>query len=254
MVKKMLARIGIGGAQVDTQLETSTVALGDCLRGQVEVQGGSVMQTIESVDIVINTTYTRRTTDNKKQVILCSLLRQPVITGLVILPGERRRLPFEAPLPLETPLTVGRQPVTVRTELMIAGGLDPTDHDDLQVTPHPAMQRAFDALHTLGFSLDDATCRHARGLDRQFPFIQVLEFRPYRSLPWLLGSVELVCRFEGSELEIILDVDQNSRGAGRWLDAVADPSQPYTRMRVPQTIDQPGLASMLRSAIERSIG
>jgi sporulation-control protein len=254
MVKKMLARLGIGGAQVNTLLETSTVAIGDSIRGQVEVRGGSAVQTIESVDLVLNTTYSRRTADNKSQIMQCSLLRQPIIAGLVILPGERQRLPFEMPLPPETPLTVGRQPVTVSAELKIAGGLDPTDHDEIEVTPHPAMQQAFAALHTLGFSLDDATCRHARALDRQFPFVQVLEFRPHRSVPWLVGSVELVCRVEGSELEIILDVDRGSRGTGRWLDAVADPSQPYTRMRVPHTIDQPSLAGMLRSGIERSIG
>jgi sporulation-control protein len=254
MVKKMLARIGIGGALVDTHLETSTVAIGDSIHGQVEVRGGSVVQTIDSVDLVLNTTYTRRSSDNNTQVILCTLLRQPILAGLVILPGERQRLPFAAPLPLETPLTVGRQAVTVRTELKIAGSLDPTDHDDLEVTPHPAMQRAFAALHTLGFSLDDSRCGYSRSSDSQFPFTQVLEFRPYRSVPWRVGSVELVCRVDGPELEIIVDVDGGSRGTGRLHDVVADPRQPYTRMRVPHTIEQQRLADMLRAGIERSLG
>ena len=64
MFKKMFASLGIGGARVETYLTTPTVTPGSFVQGHTEVRAGDVEQTIESLDIVLNTTYVRESDDN----------------------------------------------------------------------------------------------------------------------------------------------------------------------------------------------
>ena len=57
LFKKVLASVGIGGAKVDTKLERDTLAPGDIGRGIVEIMGGNLEQSIESIYLSLNTTY-----------------------------------------------------------------------------------------------------------------------------------------------------------------------------------------------------
>lgn len=251
MFKKMFASLGIGGARVETYLTTPTVTPGSFVQGHTEVRAGDVEQTIESLDIVLNTSYVRESDDNTwtEQWILH---RQPIANHMVLRPGMQQNIPFQIPVPFETPLTIGHQPVTVYTDLNIAGGLDSTDHDALQVMPHPIMQRTLDAIQTLGFSLYASKCKHHPHYGRSVPFMQEFEFRPHGNMAWRVEEIEIVFGLTPTDLEILLEVDRRGRGFGGWLESMTETNERLMRLRVPHTIDQQSLVGTLQSAIQRA--
>lgn len=251
MFRKMFASLGIGGARVETYLTTPTVVPGSYVQGHTEVRGGDVEQTIESLEIVLNTSYVREG-DDQSWTEQWVLYRQAITRGMLIQPGAQQTIPFQIPVPFETPLTIGHQPVTVYTDLNIAGGMDSTDHDALQVMPHPTMQRTFDAIQALGFSIYSTKCKHHPHHGRPVPFMQEFEFRPHGSQAWRIEEIEVVFGLTPTDLEIILEVDRRGRGLGGWFESMTETNERVMRLRIPHGIDQQSLFGTLQSAIQRA--
>ena len=251
MFRKMFASLGIGGARVETHLTTPTVAPGSSVQGHTTIYGGDVEQTIESLEIVLNTSYVREG-DDQSWTEQWILFRQPIAHSMAVHPGAQQTIPFQIPVPFETPLTIGHQPVSVYTDLNIAGGVDSTDHDALEVMPHPTMQRTFDAIQSLGFSLYSTKCAYHPHRGRSVPFMQEFEFRPYGGAAARVEEIEVVFDLGPTELEILLEVDRRGRGLGGWFESMTETNERVMRLRVPHAIDQQSLAGTLHSAIQRA--
>ncbi|HEY1014488.1 MAG TPA: sporulation protein [Herpetosiphonaceae bacterium] len=251
MFKKMLASFGVGSASVETQLAASTAMPGTAIQGTVFLRGGDVEQQIDSLDIVLNTTYVRES-DDSHWTETCSLIRQPITSRFDLQPKAQHTIPFSLPIPWETPLTIGHQAVTVYTDLNIAGGIDSTDSDYLQITPLPIVQRTLDAVATLGFRPYKTECKyHPRG--HRYPFVQEFELRPAGHLAWRIEEIELVFSPGPHELEILLEVDRRGRGFGGWLESVTETNERYMRLRVPHNIDQQNLIGTLQNALNQAV-
>ncbi|MFZ5825210.1 MAG: sporulation protein, partial [Bacillota bacterium] len=220
-LNKMMASVGIGSAKVDTVLENARVRAGEPLRGVVRVQGGSVQQQVETIYIHLMTQYKREVNDSTVRESV-SLGQFPVVGAFTLGPRENREFPFEVLLPDETPATIGRTPVWLKTGLDIAMAVDPGDADYLEVLPHRHAQVALDAVAQLGFRLRQVECEYSRR-GRRYPFVQQFEFVPAGGrFRGYLDELELILYPHEGGLDLWMEVDRRARGFGGMLAEALD--------------------------------
>ncbi|MCY1036645.1 sporulation protein [Corallococcus sp. BB11-1] len=218
--KKMLARLGIGSARVDTRLEHDTVRAGGDLRGAVHIQGGHTPQRIDRIDLHLMAQYLQR--DNDRRSALNTVVRTwRVANPFTLEPQETKEVPFSLRMPVHTPLTERGSPVWIKTALDIDNALNPEDSDRIHVLPHLSLQTVLDAVQHLGLQWKNAYCEAGPPLGRDEPFVQELEFHSgpaWRGPPRTLALLPFPTE---DGLELILDIDRGPRGLSSLLEGTA---------------------------------
>lgn len=231
MFKKLLAKVGIGAATVDTRLYDDLLAPGEILNGEVHITGGNVSQEIDDIYLYVATQY-KREIDDSTVTEECLLVQYRLSERFSLQPQEERSIPFSIQLPFETPLTWGNQPVYLRTGLDIARSIDPGDTDSIQVRPHPLMQLVLDAVENLGFHLYKVDCEYNPHFGGQYPFVQEFEFQPVGQYQSQLDELEIIFSLYLDQLEVFLEIDKRARGFGSFLEEAFDMDERYVRFQV----------------------
>ncbi|GFN31562.1 sporulation protein [Paenibacillus xylaniclasticus] len=230
MFNRFLASIGIGNAKIDTVLEKSRYAPGEEVRGVVRMQGGNVDQQVETIELFVMTEYIRETDDHKHRH-RAELGRYHVTRPFTLQANERQEVPFSFLLPHETPLTIGRAPVWIKTELEVRNAVDPSDNDRIEVIPTQGQHTVLEAISRLGFRLREAECQYASRLGGRLPFVQEFEFVPTGGqFRGRLDELELTFFNRGHELELLVQVDRKARGLGGWLAEALDMDETFVRV------------------------
>src|SRR6056297_1147354 len=146
-MKKVLASIGVGNANVDTVLSSTTVTPGETIDAEVHVDGGSAEQDVGAIEFELETQYA--TEEGYEEA---DIDRFTLTEDLTIEPDQEETRAVEIEIPYGTPVTLGNVDVWVETELDIDWAVDPEDTDYLDVQPTPRLQAVFDAMEGLGFS------------------------------------------------------------------------------------------------------
>ena len=239
MFKKLLASVGIGAAKVDTRLYNDSLVPGETLNGEVYVTGGDVSQEIRDIYLYIATEYKRELEDSTVTEE-CVLVKYRLSEYFNLQPKETKVIPFSVQLPYETPLTMGHQPVYLRTGLDISSAIDPKDKDYIQVHPHPLMQQVLNAIENLGFQLYKVDCEYSPHFRGRYPFVQEFEFRPMGKYRGHLDELEVVFSFNSDELEVLLELDKRARGFGGFLSEAFDMDERYVHFQVtPAYLNRP---------------
>jgi len=218
---KMLASVGIGAAEIDTHLEKASYHPGEEIRGMVHIRGGNVEQKVDHIYIKVMTEYIKEH-DDKKVKETCTIAKYHVADRLLVRQGERLEIPFSFPLPLETPMTLSRQPVWIQTGLDIDNAIDPNDRDYIEVTPHPYATVVLQAAQELGFRFKEATCEYHPRLGRSVPFVQEIEFYPGREFSSRVEELEFIFNLERDGIHVLVEVDRRGRGFSGWLERSFD--------------------------------
>lgn len=250
--KKVFASMGVGAAEVDTQLDQDILQAGSDISGKVVIRGGSVEQEIDAIYLSLNTTYIREVDDRKNEetgVIARYQLTEP----FTINTDEVKEVPFSFELPLGTPVSIGRSHVWVQTGLDIKMAVDPSDRDYIRVEPHPYMSAFFEALDELGFKLREAENEVApRMLGSRLPFVQEFEFVPYTGqFKGKLDELEVIfLPISENEFDVWMEVDRKAQGLSGLFSEMLDLDE--TKLHVRLAADQlPNLKSELSSLISR---
>ncbi len=231
MLKKFLARVGIGSAQVDTTLGNASLIPGEILEGEVHILGGDIAQEVDDIYLKVATVY-QREVDGSTVQEECVLVNYHLLEQFQIQAKQETIVPFSFQLPYETPLTLGKEPVYVRTGLDIKVAIDPGDCDWLEVRPHPLMKAVFQALEELGFHLHRATCQHSHHFNDVFPFVQELEFRPTGLYRDRIDELGVIFRLHSDELEVFVEIDRRTQGLGGFFADALDLDERYVRFCV----------------------
>jgi len=233
--RRLLSSIGIGAATVETRLEGSEFVVGEEVRGVVEVKGGSGEQEIEGIHVEVRSPYRREVGD--REVTEEGIVRRFDVAGvLMVRPDTHEELPFSFRLPYETPLSMGRSRVVVRTALDVKMALDPSDEDPITVRPNRAQRTVLEALESLGFALRNAETEelphHLRGKSG-LPFAQELEFGARSGeFRGKLDELEVVMFPDESGVDVLLQVDRRARGLGSLLSEAAGMDESRTSVSV----------------------
>jgi sporulation-control protein len=230
MFNRFLASIGIGSAKVDTLLEAARYAPGDTVKGVVKIQGGSTEQHIDTIQLSVMTEYIRESNDAKHKQ-RGQVGRFHVSEPFTLKAGEQREVPFSFKLPHQTPLTIARTPVWIKTELEVKGGVDPSDNDRIDVVPSEAMEVVLQAIQELGFRLREAECEYSSKLGRGLPFVQEFEFVPTTHFRGQLDELEVMFYPSDHELELVLQIDRRARGLAGYFAEAMELDESFVRVR-----------------------
>ncbi len=214
--KKLLASMGIGGATVDTVLAQSILVPGEILRGTIRIQGGKLDQTIDRINLVLESQAKREHSDEFVTEETVRISQHTISNRLHVPEGKMLEIPFEVPVPLDTPLTRGmgfdfRIPMSLRTEIDIAGAMNPSDRDWIAIEPNQAQARILQAMHNLGMQFKKADLEFGNIQGSRLPFFQEIEFYA-RSFASSINEVELTFVPYAEHMDVILEIDRRSTG------------------------------------------
>ncbi|SDN28936.1 sporulation protein [Allokutzneria albata] len=213
--KKLLGALGIGGPSVDTVLFDPNTRPGGVLSGEVRIQGGDHDVNIEFVALGLVTRVEAEHGDHERSVN-AEFHRIGVEGAFRLAAKESRNIPFQFPVPWETPVTdvygqrLPGMTIGLRTELAVAGAVDKGDLDPVFVHPLPAQERVLDAFGQLGFRFRSADVEqgHIAGLHQQLPFFQEIEFLPPHQFAGRINEVELTFVADPHGMAVVLEADK----------------------------------------------
>ena len=217
MFQKVLATFGSGGAKIDARLLDRSVSPGRPLHGEIVLLGGEVDQEINGLAVTLLARVQVPGTDKTEDLPFGT---QQLVGREDIRAGQQIRIPFEVPLPWETPVTsVYGKPLTgmavgVRAELDLAGTVsDPFDADAVAIEPLPAQKRVLDALSRIGFTFREAILEQGRinGVNQQLPFFQEVRFAPSPRFAKVFSQVAVTFLASSERTEVVLEVTKNVR-------------------------------------------
>jgi sporulation-control protein len=142
MFKKMLGALGVGGPSVDTVLSNPATRPGLALTGEVRLVGGSHDVDIEHVALSLVTRVEVEGGESEYDAAV-EFHRLPVAGAIRLIEGQHHSIPFNLPIPWETPITnvygqhLHGMVMGVRTEASIARAVDKGDLDPIQIHPLP---------------------------------------------------------------------------------------------------------------------
>ena len=214
VIKHLLAGIGIGGASVETSLDSSVTVPGGSVRGAVVIEGGDVEQRVERLTVGLQARVETEVGDHEIENDM-EFHRVRLGEGVTLIPGQRFQVPFELFVPWETPITAHRgrhlrgMNLGVNTRLHVANAVDPGDLDPVGIEPLPAQAAVLDSLLSLGFTFKHADLERGRlaRTRQRLPFYQEIEFRSparYRGL----DELELSMVTDEHGLDVVLELDK----------------------------------------------
>ncbi|MEU5720220.1 sporulation protein [Micromonospora sp. NPDC047738] len=213
--KKMLSAFGVGGPSVDTVLTNPNTRPGLALDGHVNLVGGDLPASIEQISVGLVTRVEVESGDSEYAGIM-EFHRMPVSGRLELAPKQQLSLPFQLPVPWETPVTdvygqrLRGMTMGLRTEVAVARAVDKSDLDQVAVHPLPIHERILEAFQTLGFRFKHADLErgHIYGVQQTLPFYQEIEFFAAPQYAQAVNEVELTFVTSQRGVEVILECDK----------------------------------------------
>jgi sporulation-control protein len=223
MINNILARVGFGGAKVDTKIENRIYSPGEIVKGVVQITGGNSAQKVRKIDLLLCT----KVKFKEEHVSLSPsnelvLARAPVAGGLEIKSQQNSEVPFEIQLPLEAPLTEWQGmslfcELYLRTELDLERAIDASDIDRLKVGPLPVQQCILDALINLGFRYQKAELELGRMEGSHTYYQQQIEFRGSPRYLGLIDELEVSFIPRQLEMEVIFKLEGHEIENSGWV-------------------------------------
>lgn len=214
MFKKFMAKLGVGAATVDLQLEKEAFRLGEEMIGTIRITGGEVEQQIAGLQIEV---VLQAVAKGKKVAKVIETI--PVLQGFVVHPKPYvQEIPFYYFVPTNLAVSTHSIRYVLRTKLDVVQAFDPTDMDHVTILPPAPIAKVLQAMEQLDFrQKPDSGKLTMRG--QEFSFFSA---RPpsylLRELDVLFFSTEA-----GLRLLIGLGLTPNGylrRGAGQWVEVL----------------------------------
>jgi sporulation-control protein len=245
--KSLKRAFGAGGPTVDTVLANPNTRPGLTLDGQVQLVGGDHESSIEHIVLGLVAATEHGPVE---------FHRVQVAGAFRLAAGERRDIPFQLPVPWETPVThmYGQQlhgmTMGVRTELAIAKAIDKGDLDMVAVHPLPVQERILEAFDRIGFRFTKADLEHGQiyGVRQTLPFYQEIEFYPSPQYAGALNEAEVTFIADPQGVEVVLEFDKR----GGFLSEGHDS---YGRFRVAhQDAETTDFAAVVNTWVSEAAG
>ncbi|MGC4889016.1 sporulation protein [Micromonospora sp. DT227] len=245
--KKMLSAFGVGGPSVDTVLTNPNTRPGLALDGHVNLVGGDAPARIERITVGLVTRVEIEGGDTEYAGVM-EFHRMPVSDAFELAPKQQLAIPFQMPVPWETPVTdvfgqrLHGMTMGLRTELAVARAVDKSDLDQVSVHPLPVHERILDAFQALGFRFKHADLErgHIYGVPQTLPFYQEIEFYAAPQYAQTVTEVELTFVTSQQGVEVILECDKRGGFLSAGHDVYGRYSVPHSdasRADWPQVVD-----------------
>ena len=215
--KKLMGVFGVGGPKVDTVLPVPSCHPGGTLDGEVHIIAADYNVDIERVTLSLVTNVENEYGDDETTHGM--EFRRYDVSGPFTLPaGANQVIPFQLPVPWETPVTefygapLHGMVMGVRTELAVSGAVDKGDLDLFSVTPLPSQERVLEGFAQAGFTFKSADVEYGQiaGVAQELPFYQEIEFFPPPAYQGRVNEVELTFVTDAAGIDVVLEADKQT--------------------------------------------
>lgn len=219
MFKKLLASVGIGGATVDTVLQTENLKPNAEFQADIVIRGGDTEQTLSGLELRLMTEAKREGEEGTtwEPVILD---RWALHEEMTVAAHEEIIIPFTATLPTETPITEiqaqkHQSHVWLETGLSIDMARDASDKDYLAIAPTPVIHMVLSAMDHCGYKLAKADVEvgylNGANFSSHSGIYQELEYKP-KGMGIFTKEVELSFITEDDHTHILMERDRRMGG------------------------------------------
>lgn len=212
----------VGNAKVDAYVTQSKIKQGSTLSGEVYIVGGEAEQEINGVYISVMTSVLVEE-NGKKSIQDVEIQRFKASEGFTISPKEKKSIPFSFILSPETPMTVKRIEVWLKTMLDVPFECNPRDKDYIHVLGTEAAEKILSAVQQLDFAIKKVTNLKSRrtynGVIQEFEFYAGGEFKKHFS------EMELVLLSDGSGTTAYIEVGPEAEGTKGLLAQALDQNE-----------------------------
>jgi sporulation-control protein len=225
--RRMMQAFGVGGPEVDTVLSNPNTRPGLAIQGQVNVKGGD--HTVEVKYIALGlVTKVEVETDDGEYDSRVEFHRMPVTGAFQLAAGQPLSVPFQFPVPWETPITemygqhLHGMTMGLRTELEIKGAVDKGDLDPVNIHPLPIQERILDGFARLGFRFKGADLERGklRGVNQTLPFYQEIELYPPPQYAQGINEAEVTFVANPHGVDVVLEFDKRGGLFTEGQDAI----------------------------------
>ncbi len=222
MFKKILATLGIGAVKVDTILETEYLQPGQFFNAEIVIKGGEVKQEISNLHLTLMTKV--KEVENGEVYLVDHVIEKWKISDTCIVDvNEIKRIPFEARLHAETPVTelqsgLNQSKVWLATGINIDNALGANDIDLLFIHPNEAISTFMKAMERLEFKLIKTSVEKGILTASNFRSVsgcyQELVYKPMAKSIFNLKEIEVSFISETHRTHVLIEVDRalNSDG------------------------------------------
>jgi sporulation-control protein len=196
MLKKLMAKFGVGAAVVDLRLDQPFFRLGETMTGSIHIEGGSVEQRISELSVLLM----MKTYVNGQEVTR-PVETIPVLKGFTVLPKPfAQDIPFTYQIPAGLAVSTPSLHYFLHTKLDVEMALDPTDLDTVQILPPKRIEKVFEALQRHDF-------RQKPDSGKLTPYGQEFAFFPGRPMGVPLNELEVIFFDTPEELRLLVELD-----------------------------------------------
>ncbi len=196
MFKKLMAKFGVGAANVDLRLDQPAFRLGETMTGAIHVEGGSVEQRISDLSVLLM----MKTYINGQEVTR-PVESIPVLKGFIVQPKPYQQdIPFTYQIPATLAVSTPSLQYFLHTKLDVEMALDPTDLDYVQILPPKRIEKVIEALQRHDF-------RQKPDSGKLTPHGQEFSFFPGRSIGVPLNELEVTFFDSPEELRLFVELD-----------------------------------------------
>ena len=237
---RILSKIGIGAATVETVLPTLELRPGETVRVDVELSGGDSDQQIGGIAFLLKARV-ESGGDSHEHV----LAEFEADRSISLSADEERTIPVDVEIPLWTPVTTDEVSVLLETRLDIDWARDPTDEDEVEVAPTESVSALFGAMDDLGFALRSSDLVDVPHVDDR-PIAQTFRFLPAGGqYETDLDAIEVTVMPREDDLRVFVEFDRKGTIADEHdLD--------FDRQEEPMTLDRASVEA-IRGRIEEGI-
>lgn len=205
MFKKILAGLGIDGANVNFVIDNDVVELGGVVSGNVYVSGGSTDQVITEITIALEV-FSKYKADDQMRHVHQEIASGIVASQLMVKANSPEiSIPIRFELPYNIPVSTPYTRYQFRTNLDIPNAVDAKDIDGITIRPNYFVQCLFDAISLLGFR-SKAGSGSFNGRFQQFEYV------PTKLLKGKLDELEVYFEAQEDGINIMLQIDKKVRG------------------------------------------
>jgi sporulation-control protein len=196
MLKKLMAKFGVGAAVVDLRLDQPSFRLGETMTGVIHIEGGNVEQRISELSVLLM----MKTYVNGQEVTR-PVETIPVLKGFTVQPKPfAQDIPFSYQIPAGLAVSTPSIHYFLHTKLDVEMALDPTDLDTVQILPPKRIEKVFEALQRLDF-------RQKPDSGKLTPYGQEFAFFPGRPMGVPLNELEVIFFDTPEELRLLVELD-----------------------------------------------
>lgn len=194
MLKRLMASLGVGSAKVNLVLDKNEYRIGEALKGRIVIEGGSVDQAINVLDVDVAMKFSIKGKEFNKVVETINVARNFHIKA-----KDSQEVPFEHCLPFNYPISKGSVSYYLVTKMDIAKAVDTGDTDEFVVLPGKEMALVMDALSALGF-------KEKIGTGRIGQYGQEFIYYPTALFADELKEVEVKFYFDEQDIKLFLEL------------------------------------------------